>query len=137
MSDATTSEIKPATIRSDRVAALILIYKRKGMSNEEFEKYWLEEHSRVVQSVDYVQRHILKYEQLHINPQMKALIQSMGGQMPDWDGAVIAEADSHETLMNFAKDKGYETTIKPDEEKFLDRQRVIMVPMDLATVISK
>ena len=31
---------------------------------------------------------------------MKALIQSMGGRMPDWDGAVIAEADSHETLMN-------------------------------------
>ena len=66
MSDPTTSEIKPATIRSDRVAALILIYKRKGMSNEEFEKYWLEEHSRVVQSVDYVQRHILKYEQVSL-----------------------------------------------------------------------
>ncbi|KAK7437273.1 hypothetical protein VKT23_018718 [Stygiomarasmius scandens] len=137
MSDTTTSEIKPVTIRSDRVAALILIYKREGMSNEEFEKYWLEEHSRVVQSVDYIQRHILKCEQLHINQGMKALIQSMGGQMPDWDGAVIVEADSHETLMNLAKDKGYETTIKPDEERFLDRQRAIMVPMDLATVISK
>jgi len=95
--------------------------------------------------------------QLHINPQVKNLIQSMGGQMPDWDGAVILEADSHETLIQvkslsafpksnekflifsfqFGKDRGYEMTIRPDEEKFLDRERTVLIPMDLATVISK
>jgi len=69
MTDTTPSTVSPsafkaATIRSDRVAGLCLLYKRRGMSNEEFERYWLEEHSKVVQSVEYVQKHILKYEQV-------------------------------------------------------------------------
>lgn len=62
----------PATVRSDRVRMVALMYPKDGLSFEEFDKYWLNEHSKVFTSIDIVKTNLLKYEQVcpfSLNPE--------------------------------------------------------------------
>lgn len=54
----------PATLRTDRVRMVALLYPKEGLSFEEFDRYWLNEHSKVFTSIDIVKKNFLKYEQV-------------------------------------------------------------------------
>ena len=51
-------------IRHDKVRLIILLYRKQGMSQEDFSTYWRETHSGVFASLTIVKRNLLKYEQV-------------------------------------------------------------------------
>ena len=54
-----------ANVRADRVRLVILINRKEGMSVEDFQKYWRDEHSHLFSSLAIVKENLLKYEQVH------------------------------------------------------------------------
>ena len=51
-------------IRHDRVRLVITLYRKEGMSMEDFHTYWREEHSHLFANLTIVKRNLLKYEQV-------------------------------------------------------------------------
>ena len=49
---------------ANRVCLMIFFYRKKGMSFEDFDKYWRETHAEVACALPIFQRNILKYEQV-------------------------------------------------------------------------
>ncbi|KAK7451672.1 hypothetical protein VKT23_012349 [Stygiomarasmius scandens] len=134
-----TSEISTENpkLRTDRVRTLGLITKKPSISQEEFERHWLEKHSKLVLSLDIVQKNLLKYEQLHVNEQTKSLLQSLGLTLIDCDGIGILEAESYEKLFEVFNDPEFKAVIGSDEERFLDRSKTRMIPLDFIAFIDK
>ena len=50
--------------RKDRVRFTILVYRKPGMSRDEFQKYWREEHSDIFSNIAIVKKNLLNYEQV-------------------------------------------------------------------------
>lgn len=57
--------------------------------------------------------------------------------MPDFDGLAIFEAESYDKIIEVFTSEEYKKNAIPDEEKFLDRSKIICFPADLVTVIDK
>ena len=73
MADATPRipELKKPTAvhaRRDRIRLIILVYRKQGMSTEEFQNYWRDEHSATFANLPVVKKNLLKYEQVRAAP---------------------------------------------------------------------
>ena len=64
MADEQNSKNKPLAARQDRVRLTLLVYRKQGMSLDEFQKYWKDEHSKVFSSIAVVKRNLLTYVQV-------------------------------------------------------------------------
>ena len=53
-------------VRQDRVRMVALIFRKQGMSPEDFYKYWRDEHSDTVASIGIVKKNLLKYQQVRL-----------------------------------------------------------------------
>ena len=53
-----------APIRHDKVRVIIFLYRKQGMSEEEFSTYWRETHSHIFAALPIVKKNLLKYEQV-------------------------------------------------------------------------
>jgi hypothetical protein len=51
-------------LRTDRVRLVILVHRKDGMSLEDFQAYWRDEHSQVFSSIPVVKKNLLNYEQV-------------------------------------------------------------------------
>ncbi|KAF5365114.1 hypothetical protein D9758_011026 [Tetrapyrgos nigripes] len=125
------------TLRADRVRLLSLIKQNPSISREEFDRYWLEHHSQLFLSLDIVKRNILKYEQLHVNQKTRKLFQSLGVASIDCDGAALFEAESYEKIFELINDSQFQAIAIPDEEKFIDRSKTRMIPLDFVGFLDK
>ena len=54
--------------RHDRVRLTILLHRKQGMSTEDFQKYWRDEHSQLFANLKTVKRNLLTYEQVGVMP---------------------------------------------------------------------
>ncbi|KAG7100174.1 hypothetical protein E1B28_001953 [Marasmius oreades] len=124
-----------STIRTDRVKLLIFIKKRKDMSVDEFEKYWLKEHSRVYSSFVEGKKEPLVYEQMHINHEEKEKMKALGWPILDYDGVVAFEAKSFESLEGLLDGDEYVKTVIPDELKFTTREAALVVKLRIASIV--
>ncbi|KAF5358794.1 hypothetical protein D9758_008599 [Tetrapyrgos nigripes] len=120
--------------RTDRVRVLCFITRKEGVSQEEFDRHWLEDNSKLMLSLDIVKKNLLKYEQLHVNQQMKTQLQSFGVGLIQCDGAAICEAESYQKVFNNPE---YFAVVRPDEEKFVDTAKTLLLPLDVAVFIDK
>lgn len=50
--------------RKDRVRFTILVYRKPGMSRDEFQRYWREEHSDIFSNIAIVKKNLVNYEQV-------------------------------------------------------------------------
>ena len=50
--------------RKDRVGFAILVYRKPGMSRDEFQRYWREEHSDIFSNIAIVKKNLINYEQV-------------------------------------------------------------------------
>jgi len=58
------------SVRTDRVRLVILVHRKEGMSLEDFQAYWRDEHSQVFTSIPIVKKNLLNYEQVRsLKPQ--------------------------------------------------------------------
>ena len=52
--------------RRDRVRLTVLIFRKEGMSTENFQQYWRNEHSQCFAHLKIVKKNLLKYEQVGV-----------------------------------------------------------------------
>jgi uncharacterized protein (TIGR02118 family) len=95
---------------------LIVCAKRKpGMTHEEFDHYWRENHGPLVRSVPEFIRHVRKYVQCHIVSNSVPL-----GASSDYDGVAELWFDSLDELHQAFNEPRYLEIIRTDELKFAD-----------------
>ena len=68
-----TSQLQPLSgppekplVRSDRVRMIAIVFRKPGMSAEDFQRYWREDHSQLLASTTIAKRNLLKYEQVRL-----------------------------------------------------------------------
>ena len=81
----------------------ILLVRKKGMSLEEFQRYWKNVHGPLVMSIPENRRHVRKYVQSHAIP---GSFPFLPGDAPSYDGAAEVWCDNlKEGLEMFAEPK--------------------------------
>ena len=132
---------------------MTLMYPKDGLSFEEFDRYWLENHGKVFSSLDIVRKNLLKYEQVrpsqfiplvtnddhsyqfHLNPQMNQLFAAQGLEPVSFVGVAIFEAESFDKIQEVFQHPDYIRFVVQDELKFVKREKCQMVAGELATVV--
>jgi len=104
----------------------VLIKRKRGMTAEEFHRYWKEKHGPLAMGVEDFTRHIRKYVQCHQLPP-EALRHMDHGPASQFDGIVELWADSVDELERAFDSPGYKNVIQPDESNFCDKDVVVMV----------
>ena len=95
---------------------LIVCAKRKpGITHEEFDRYWRENHGPLVKSVPEFIRHVRKYVQCHTVSNSAPL-----GIDSTYDGVAELWFDSLDELNKAFNEPRYLEIIRPDELKFAD-----------------
>ncbi|KAK1220225.1 hypothetical protein PQX77_017024, partial [Marasmius sp. AFHP31] len=82
------------TLRTDRVRTVVFLKKREDITIEEFSRYWLDNHSKVLLDFARGKKGIIKYEQLHVNQAKKYRLIKMGVPVLDYDGVVLFDSES-------------------------------------------
>ena len=110
---------------------IVIFAKRKtGMSFEEFDKYWRDEHAPLIKRVTEFSRHVRKYVQSH----------RLTGDVPlaaeaDYDGVAELWFDSVDAMTTAFAEPRYMELIRPDELKFLELDRCLSIVCDEFEVI--
>ncbi|KAK5676904.1 hypothetical protein LTS10_010668 [Elasticomyces elasticus] len=105
----------------------ILIRKLPSISTEEFNKYWSDSHPSTFLSVPIVQEKLIKYQQFHASHPFSAGLKTHGLPVADYDGGAEFWAETYEDMMAVFQDPEYERIVVPDEMKFLDREKAVMM----------
>lgn len=58
-------------VTKKRARMVALMYPKAGLSFEEIDRYWGEEHARIFSSIDIVKKNLIKYEQ--VGPRLTAV----------------------------------------------------------------
>lgn len=99
---------------------IIAARRRSDITRDEFIRYWKEDHAPLVLSVLEFSRHLRRYVQHPVaaDPDGHAAVL---GIMPDYDGIGELWFDDHASMVAAFNEPRYLEIIRPDEEKFLDR----------------
>ncbi|KAL8826267.1 MAG: hypothetical protein Q9191_003906 [Dirinaria sp. TL-2023a] len=117
-----------------RVRLMILFHRKKGMSFQDFDKYWRESHPKVCDSLPIFKKNILKYEQVHVDKESAQSWKDAGHAVTDYDGIVVLEAASEDKIREVFQDPEYLEKLAPDEAKFSERSTFTMFPATMVTV---
>ena len=102
------------------VKLIVFVVRKSGMSFDDFDRYWREEHAPLIKSVTDFSRHVRKYVQSH-----RASSEVPLAGTADYDGVAELWFDSVDELNTaFTEDK-YLELIRPDELKFVDLDRSV------------
>ncbi|KAJ6459022.1 hypothetical protein C8R45DRAFT_843659, partial [Mycena sanguinolenta] len=107
-------------VRTDRFRFAILLTRKPGMSKDEFSRYWAQMHGPLFAGTEIAQSHLLKYEQSHVNQEMLEAARTAGFAVPEWDGMVVLEAESHAKLMEVLQSDEFKKTAMGDAPNFVD-----------------
>lgn len=64
MADEQEPKTKVEAARQDRVRLTLLVYRKQGMSLDEFQQYWKNQHSKVFSGIAIVKKNLLSYVQV-------------------------------------------------------------------------
>jgi uncharacterized protein (TIGR02118 family) len=108
----------------------ILFLKRKpGLSREEFSRYWRDVHGPLVMGMPEINRHFLSYVQNHLatgSDHPRAV--SDGDEA--FDGIAEITFAQPEDRVAMTREPVYRERVVPDEERFIDRERVVAYLVD-------
>jgi len=99
------------------VKMMTAIRRKKGMTPEEFRKYWREKHGPLIQGLPDFTRHIRRYVQMH---PMDLPMPADETGMPPYDGFAEMCFDSFEEMEAAFAEPSYLEHVRPDHERFLD-----------------
>ncbi|THU92889.1 hypothetical protein K435DRAFT_671245 [Dendrothele bispora CBS 962.96] len=133
-SQATDGQTPP---RTGRVRLLSLLTKKPSISQEEFERYWLEKHSQLILSLNIVKKNLRRYELVRCFKSFHSFLQALRIPLIDCDGIGILEAESYEKIFEIFDDPEFKAIGEPDEEHFLDRSKTRVIPLDFLVFIDK
>ena len=64
MADEQSTKNASSTGQQDRARLSIFVYRKQGLSLDEFQKYWREQHSGLFSSIAIVKENLLSYQQV-------------------------------------------------------------------------
>lgn len=105
----------------------ILLVRKEGMSREEFQDYWRTVHGPLVMSIPENKQHVSKYVQSHT---LSDWFPFLAGENPLFDGAAEIWCDSLQAGLEMFAEPTYKELIYPDELKFLDLDKVVVLVMN-------
>ncbi|KAK0391454.1 hypothetical protein NLU13_0955 [Sarocladium strictum] len=105
----------------------VCIHRRKGISEEDFHRYWAHEHGPL--AAEWLKRcGIVKYVQYHTSSEHRSLAKKMadavGRPVLDWDGMADFYVRRYEDFEAAFLDSEYMDRIRPDEIKLIDMDTV-------------
>jgi len=100
------------------VKLFALLPRKKDLSHEEFVEHWLGRHAPLIAGTPALARHIARYEQ-HVRHRPDEL---SGGL--DFDGVTEQWFESMDDFVAFISEPEYAELIAPDEQRFLDMDRL-------------
>ncbi|KAL2650048.1 hypothetical protein R1flu_018176 [Riccia fluitans] len=114
--------------KSPLVKLVVMVKRKKGMSFEDFNRYWTEEHGPLACSLPIFREKVIKYNQVHLDlPKLQQSGAEHGFPVyDDFDGMVELYAESYQDLMEFFGSDDYKNILEPDEEKFAQRDECKM-----------
>ncbi|OQU99376.1 EthD domain-containing protein [Cladophialophora immunda] len=96
---------------------LAFVTRSEHLSVEEFQKHWVENHGPLVGKF-LSSMGVLSYRQFHIDQRNNPL---------GYDGIVQLEIPSLETWGKISSDKYYQEVIVPDEQKFFQSAKMVIL----------
>ncbi|KAI5998223.1 hypothetical protein EDD15DRAFT_2244428 [Pisolithus albus] len=121
------------SLRTDRVRIIGSVKRKEGVSKEEFENFWINEHPKLFNSLDVVKKNILKYEQAHANEVVSQALTESGLTVSPFDAMSIFEAPTFEALMEVFTSEEYKKTVGAESLKYFERGQ--MFAANFATII--
>ncbi|KAG6329094.1 hypothetical protein ID866_9994 [Astraeus odoratus] len=109
------------SLRTDRVRITGSFKRKEGVSKEEFDNFWLNEHPKLFTSLDIVKKNILKYEQAHANEVVSNAMAAHGLVIAPFDAMAIFEAATFEDLMEVFTSEEYRKTVGAESVKYFER----------------
>jgi uncharacterized protein (TIGR02118 family) len=108
------------------IKLIYCLHRLEGMSREDFQKYWYDEHAPLVRSVGEVLK-IRRYVQCHtLNSDMNAALVESRQSPQEFDGVAELWWDSEEDLAEaMSSEEGQDAArrLVEDEAKFIDFER--------------
>jgi len=107
------------------IRLIFLLRKKKGLSHEEYYRYWREEHGPLVAS-HARKLNMLRYVQVHTiqdDPANAAMAAARGGMEPIYDGVAEAWFENREALVDAttsAAGRAAAAALVEDEARFID-----------------
>lgn len=112
------------------VKLIVFAVRKAGMTFEEFDDYWRDQHGPLVRSVTEFSRHIRKYVQSH-----RASSDVPLALEADYDGVAELWFDSTEDLNTAFTEPRYLEIIRADELKFVDLEKSVSIVCEELQVI--
>lgn len=114
-----TTTVRPMV----RLTALLV--RNPALTHEEFLDHWLHHHGPLIASTPELARHILRYEQhVHVPEEWT------GGR--EFDGMTVQWMSSVDELLAFTAEPAYGEVLAPDEERLLDRSKLVWMMTEVA-----
>lgn len=108
---------------SKRYVKLSVFFNTKSdLTDEEFHKYWSEEHGPLFSSLPIVKEKLVKYNQFHNSMAMREKAVSLGLPVMEFDAAAEFWGADLDSVMSVFQDPGYLEKVVPDENKFITRE---------------
>lgn len=102
------------------IALIVAAKRRPDLSREEFEDHWLNRHGQLVLSVPEFARHLKRYVLYPYASEAAGEALVLGGGS-DYDGVGELWFESHAAMIAAFNEPRYLEIIRPDEDRFLDR----------------
>jgi uncharacterized protein (TIGR02118 family) len=112
----------------------VLLKRKKGMSFEEFDRYWDGTHGDLVVGIPEFTRHVIKYSQSHIvDPKYQG--EGMAWKRADFDGIAEVWFAGIEAMTAAFNEPRFVELVGPDDAKFIDRDAVsILVTREIEKI---
>jgi uncharacterized protein (TIGR02118 family) len=111
------------------VKLFAMLRRRTDMSAEEFIAHWRDVHGPLIASEPTLARHLVRYEQ-HVRHRPDSLSGTDGV-----DGVAVQWFRSIDDFVGFISEPAYAELVAPDEQRFLDMDRVEFVITEEPTVV--
>jgi uncharacterized protein (TIGR02118 family) len=105
--------------RDGSTKLICMVKRRPGMTIDEFHRHWREVHSPLNCDTPSIARYFVRYERNH---RTRADYKRDG---TDFDGAAVEWYPSVRAFYDMVAEPAYGDVIYPDEERFLDRDRLL------------
>ncbi|KAM0802527.1 hypothetical protein BDR22DRAFT_103772 [Usnea florida] len=125
---------KNPRFRPDRVRLIVLLYRKKGLGVEEFQRGWRDDFAPIISGVPIFKKNLLTYEQCHVNGEALKELETKGFPLEGCDGIAIYEALSYEKLFECLNDEEFRKVVGPEEEKLLDESKSLAFPVDIMSI---
>ena len=103
------------------IKLVCFLHRRPDVDRQAFHQHWRDIHGPLIAGLPELTRHVARYEQ---NPRLEEDYARDDARHPEFDGVTIMWFESIAAYEAYAAEPLYASRIAPDEESFLDRERL-------------